>query len=298
MIDYVKAYFVDKETILEHISSSYTMNCNNYSRFCTRQQREINYTSYFKDFFNLNIKINNKRGFIQNSLHVLYNCLNGANINRNDNDFSYSNLLSSLDYVENLLDYPLDEVELSRGLEFGFNIEVPFDVDEFVTNDCIFYDYRTHKSTQSDDERTIKVFTKGYYDFKIYNKGKQFQSPGFLLRVELKFNDKRGFNNLGIYTLNDLRDKENLRKIFDLMHTEFETHMIIVDNIDRREFSDYKKKKLYRYTAFKFWNELSADKLKEEKKKFMKLLQKNNLLNNKKFVLDGMKSKFSELIDK
>ncbi|MGV8914137.1 MAG: hypothetical protein ACOH1X_01680 [Kaistella sp.] len=296
MIDYIRAYFKNKDTVRHHISDCYGMNINRYTRFSKRDDDEIKYCTYFRDFFNLNIKITNKKGFVENSLHTLYNNINGSEINRNDNDFTYNNLLSSLDYVKNLLDCPLEDAFLSQGLEFGFNIEVPFDVDCFINNDCVFYNYRTHTSTEDTDVKTIKVFSKGYCSFKIYNKGKQFQLPYPLLRIELKFLDKRGFNNLGIYTLSDLSDKDNLQKIFNLMYSELDKHLMMVDNIEVREFTDYKKKILYRYCSFKFWKELPSFKLKKEKSKCLKMLQKNKLLNNKIFVLDAIKSKFDELI--
>ena len=298
MIDYIKAYFKDKDAIQHHISQSYGMETNEYSRFCKKENRQINHCSYFQNFHNLYIKITDKSGFVENSLHTLFNNMNGSEINRNDNDFAYSDLIVSLDYLETLLDCSLDDAYLSQGLEFGFNIEVPFDVDDFINNDCVFYNFRTHTSTEDTDVKTIKVFSKGYCSFKIYNKGKQFQLNYPLLRVELKFIDKRGFNNLGIYTLSDLSDKNNLQKIFNLMYYEFNKHLLIVDNIEVCAFSDYKNRIIHRYTSFKFWNELPTFKLKKEKLKCLKILQKNKLLNNKKCVLDAIQSKFYELINK
>ena len=82
------------------------------------------------------------------------------------------------------------------------------------------------------------------------------------------------------------------------MYDEVNKHLMIVDNIGVRAFSDYKNKILHRYTSFKYWNELPTFKLKKEKLKCLNILQKNKLLNNKKYVLDAMESKFYELINK
>jgi hypothetical protein len=299
MIDYIKGYFKNKGDVQNHVTECYGMTVGNYTSYCPLANELIDRYTYFRDFYNLNIKITNKKGFVENSLHTLYNNMNGSQINRNDNDFSYNNLLSSLDFVQSILGCSLHDVNLSQGLEFGFNIEVPFDVDEFINNDCVFYDYRPHSNTETvcTDVKTIKVFSKGYCAFKIYNKGKQFQLPYPLLRIELKFLDKRGFNKLGIYALSDLSDKDNLQKIFNLMYSELGNHLMMVDNIEIREFTDYKKKILYRYCSFKFWNELPTFKLKKEKVKCLKILQKNKLLNNKNYVLEAIKSKFNELIN-
>jgi len=295
MIDYIKAYFNDKNQVFENVHSAYTMNHHHYFRFDEKTQKMIQYNTYFKKFHNLNFKITNKTGFVQNSLHCLFNNINGATINRNDNDFSYSNLLTSLDFVQNISDYPLDEMNISEGLEFGFNLEVPFDVDDFILNSCVLLKYKPLDNT---DIKTLISFTNGYCRLKIYNKAKQFSLPKSLLRIELKFIDKRAFNKLGIFTLADLAEKDNLYKIYEVMHNLINEHLMVVDNIAIRNFSDYKNKKLHRFCSSKFWNELPKSQLKFEKERCKKALSKNNLLVNKKILLSLMEAKFYELIDK
>ena len=298
MIDYFKAYFNDKNQVFKHVNSNYPMTHNHYERFDIKTQAMVTHDTYFKDFYNLNLKITNQKGFVQNSLHCLYNNINGATINRNDNDFSYNNLLTSMDFVQNILDYSLDEMNLSEGLEFGFNLMIPFSVDDFILNSCVLLNYKPHTHLDTTDTKTLISFTNGYYRLKIYNKSKQFSLPYSLLRIELKFIDKRGFSKLGIYALSDLADKENLYKIYDVMCNLINNKLMIVDNIDNRNFSDYKNRKLYRYCLPKFWNELPKSKLKIEKTKCQKALTKNNLLTNKKTLLELMDAKFYELIDK
>ncbi|AZI66542.1 hypothetical protein EIB71_02085 [Kaistella daneshvariae] len=298
MIDYIKGYFLDKNKAYEHIESTYGMNSIHYSRYNKKQQKMINYDSYFKDFHNMNVKITNKKGLVENSLHVLYNNMNGAEINRNDNDFCYSDLLTTLDFVKDVSDYSLDHIYLGQNLEFGFNLKVPFDVDKFILNECVLYDYKPHTWLENTSEKTLKSFTKGYYRFKIYNKAKQFSLTHQLLRIELKFIDKRGFNDLGIYSTADLADKENLYSIYELMYRLIDEKLMIIDNIEIPNLTEYKKRKLYRYTSAKFWSELPTTRLNIEKMTCQKLLKKNNLLTNKKILLELMESKFFELIDR
>lgn len=297
MIDHIKAYFENKEAVFSHISNTYGMNSNIYERYCKKRNQMVHYNTYFKDVYNMYFKITNEKGFVENSLHSLYNRMNGSEISRNDNDFSYRDLLKTLDFLKNYTDYPLEKINLSQGLEFGFNLQVPFDVDNFIVNDCVFYGYKTHAELENTETKTFKTLKKGYYKLKIYNKGKQFNLSFPTLRIELRFLDKRGFNNLGIYTLHDLSDQENLKKIYDLMYDEIKNHLLIVDNIEVRGFSDFKNKKLYRYTSSKFWQELPRIKTKIEKQKFYKMLEKNNLLTNKKMLLSLMESKFYQLIN-
>lgn len=298
MIDYFKAYFKDKNKVFNHLNRNYSLTHHHSEGFDKKTQEMVIRDTYFRDFYNLNLKITNRKGLIENSLHCLYNNINGANINRNDNDFSYSNLLTSLDFVQNILDYSPDEMNLSQGLEFGFNLIIPFNVDDFILNSCILLNYKPHTHLDSTDTKTLISFTNGYYRLKIYNKSKQFSLPYPLLRIELKFIDKRGFCKLGIHTLSDLADKENLYKIYNVMYNLINDKLMIVDNIERHNFSDYKSRKLYRFCTSKFWNELPKSKLKLEKIKCEKALLKNNLLTNKKTLLELMDAKFYELIDK
>ena len=298
MIDYIKAYFTDKNVVFNHLNSAYGMNTMHYARFNKQQQEMIYYDTHYKDFHNLNFKITNKSGYVENSLHTLFNNLNGSEINRNDNDFSYSNLLTALDFVTDISDYPLQECNLSSQLEFGFNLEVPFNVDDFILNQSVLLNYKPHTYLENTDMKTLKSFSNGYYRLKIYNKGKQFSNPNQLLRIELKFTDKRGFQKLGIYKLSDFADKENLFKIYDFMYHFIEEKLMIVDNIEHQSFTDYKKRKLYNFCLPKYWNELPRSKVNSEKFKCKKMLVKNNLLTNKKILLELMESKFYELIDK
>lgn len=288
MIDYIKAYFADKDTVFKHIHGRYDMDSNFYERFDIEEDKFVQYQTYFKNFENLFVKISNKTGFVENSLHVLYNNLKETKSNRNDNDFTYSNLLESLDFVKNISNYPLDNMGLSQGLEFGFNIEVPFNVDDFVVKDCLMLDFKPHTFLENTETKTLKEFTRGYYRLKIYNKGKQFNRPNPLLRIELKFLDKRGFNNLGIFKLHDLSDQANLHKIFELMMFLIDKYLLIVDNVEVRGFSEYKHRKIHRFCSFKFWNELPKNKLKSSKENCYKTLEKYKLMENKKLLLNLM----------
>lgn len=297
MIDYIKAYFADKDTVFKHIHGAYKMDSNCYERFDIKKKEVVQYQTYFKSFHNLFVKISNKLGFLENSLHVLYNNLKQPDSNRNHNDFTYSNLLESLDFVKDLTDYPLEKMMLSQGLEFGFNLEVPFEVDDFIVKDCLMFDFKPHSFLEHSEEKTLKEFTHGFYKLKIYNKAKQFSLPNPILRIELKFLDKRGFNNLGIFSIKDLSDQTNLYTIFKLMMYLISKHLLVVDNVENRGFSDYKHRKIHRFCSFKFWHELPHFQLKSSKVNCYRTLEKYKLMENKKLLLSLMESKFYELIN-
>ena len=82
------------------------------------------------------------------------------------------------------------------------------------------------------------------------------------------------------------------------MYRLIDEKLMIVDNIQNQTFSNYKKRKLYNFCLPKYWNELPKLKVKSEKLRCKKMFLKNNLLTNKKILLELMESKFYELIDK
>src|SRR5690606_36415927 len=123
MIDYIKAYFANKDLVFTHLNNSYGLSSNKYERFDRKRNEMVSYNTYFESFENLFVKITNERAFVGNSLHALYNRLKGAEINRNDNDYFYSDLVETIQYMETLLGCPPTELALSQGLAFGFNLE-------------------------------------------------------------------------------------------------------------------------------------------------------------------------------
>ncbi|MCL1647752.1 hypothetical protein M2T70_02205 [Elizabethkingia anophelis] len=297
MIDYIKAYFPDKHEILRIMQENYTLEKINYSRFDLAKNETVLYETYKKGFQNMELKITNQGAYIHHSLHHFYNKI-VYGMDGNFNDFNHSSLTSSINFLEDQIKFPTDKLHLSQGLEFGLNIRLPFDLDHFILNECILYDFcEASKVPQPHDEQVYKEFEKGNYRLKIYHKGRQQCKGDNILRVEVKFLDKRDFNKNGIYTVSDLNDRDNLIFLYDKLCNMVKFKLMCVDNIGNRQFTLYKRNKLYKYCSHKFWAELDKNKFKIESRKVYPYFDKNNLVNHKNTLLTLMDSKFTELLD-
>jgi len=298
MIDYIKAYFPERDEILNLMRENYTLEKINYTRFDKKENEIISYETYKQNFENMELKITNKEAYIHNSIHHFYNrAVYG--VDGNFNDFRHSNLVNSIDFLEDRIKLSSDKLYLSQGLEFGLNLKVPFDIDQFILHECILYDFsEVSKFPQPTEEQVYKEFEKGNYRLKIYNKGRQqCKNLESILRIEIKFLDKRDFNKKGIYVLSDLEKKDNLYFLYDKLFTLIKSKLMCVDNIEGGNFTNYKKTKLYKYCSPKFWAESNKDKFKLESRKVFPYFEKNKLLEHKKVLLTLMDSKFIELLE-
>lgn len=297
MIDYIKAYFPDKNEILKIMRENYNLEKISYSRFDKTKNEAVLYETYKKEFENMELKITNQGAYIHNSLHHFYNKF-VHNIDGNYNDFSRSAIVNSIDFLEEQIKFSPENLHLSQSLEFGLNLRLPFDLDHFILNECVLYDFcPASKLPQPNDGQVYKEFEKGNYRLKIYHKGRQQCNGGNILRVEVKFLDKREFNKNGIFVLSDLKDRDNLIFLYDKLYNLVKFKLMCIDDIENRQFTNYKKNKLYKYCAHKFWSELDDDKFKIESKKVYPYFDKNNLLEHKNTLLYLMNSKFEELLD-
>lgn len=297
MIDYIKAYFPDKNEILGIMNENYRIDKFNYSRFNKKKEEFVLYESYKKEFENMELKITNQNAYIHHSLHRFYNEI-VYGIEGNYNDFNYSSLVNSVDFLEEQIKYPAEKLKLSQGLEFGLNLVVPFNLDNFIIKECVLYDFREASLfPEPTGEKIYKEFEKGNFRLKIYHKGRQQCKGENILRVEVKFLDKRDFNKKGIIVLTDLLDKENLIFLYNKLYEMVSYKLMCVDNIENMKFTNYKKNKFYKYCSPKYWVELNKDKFKTESKKVYPYFEKNKLLEHKKEILMLMDNKFIELLD-
>lgn len=298
MIDYIKAYFPDRNDIFRLMQENYNLDKFSYSRFDKKKNESIHYETYKKKFENMELKITNQEAYIHNSLHHFYNKF-VHNIDGNYNDFSLSKLVNSIDFLEDQIIIPSTKLELSQGLEFGLNLyNPPFDIDHFVLNECVLYNFKPATEVPEATENLVyKKFNYGNYCLKIYNKGKHQTNNEPILRVEIKFNDKRDFNKLGIVYLNDLSDRDNLIFLYEKLYNAVKYNLMVVDNLENKKLTGYLKNKLYKYCTHKYWAETPNPIRKKQHKNAINSFEKHNLFANKKTLINLMDNKFAELLE-
>lgn len=159
----------------------------------------------------------NANFFVQNSLHKLFT--GGFN----HNDFSYSELVTTIDKVCRLLKFPAERFKLKGRFEYGVNLQLDCNVNDLINADC---SYKKAKAIPMIGNRKVygKKFEYSKYAFKIYNpimkmeleNRKKLDVPHNILRIEIQtiISELRGKGKpIPVNTLADLKDKNILKRL-------------------------------------------------------------------------------------
>ncbi len=305
MIDLVKAKFLDKDRIEGKLISekdnfpvegrySYSFAEKKYP---LRSRRE-----------NLFINVTEKRATIENSLHKYFNN-HVSGQNQNFDDFHLCDILYALDVLEHELDYPLNDTILTS-LEFGFNIKMDICPTKFLINNVLMYDAKTPcYDPKNDKNKKIKKFTYTEYEIKIYNKTldqsrhkqfKAFLKGTKILRVEIKFKSKRLLNEMGIYSLADLKRQLVYQNLMNAFLKKYE-NLLIIDSYNGNHLMKKKDRKFVSdCTHPNYWSKLKDERhgntITNHKKKLKKLIKKYDLDTWKKNLRIDLLNKFHELM--
>ena len=188
---------------------------------------------------------------IEGSLHKYWN--NGGN----QNDFTLPALYKSVVGFSKFLHVSPYSLTI-HNLEFGLNIHPTLNASEIMRDIICFKNRSPIKPIDDDRGFYIEFDTYDYY-FKIYDKGKQYNTTN-TLRIEIKAKNSGFLKFASIYTMADLLNVNNLkslgRKIDNLLgKVVFDDNTInpnilsIPDNkvyqflINPRAWIDYRKKK-------------------------------------------------------
>lgn len=293
MVDFIRLVYDDKVDIEEFILMK-----ENFEKLYTileYHSGEILYP-YRTSLENMDVAVNDKVVIVKNSIHKLHNLLQG-NGEQNYNDFTYSQLCKTIDFLQSKL-IGIDSTKITM-LEFGLNIYTPMPAEIIVRENII-----GHKEKQY--SHNLKFRGKGEYlqfdynDFyiKVYDKAKQNSLNSNILRFEVKFIRRRGFNRLGIFTLSDLKVIDNLNRLFTYLLGRFD-EMVIVD--DFTHLSDDDKNTLINYLSKRYWIDIDKKYSRQTKLKyklkFKAFLEEHDLLNTKTELRNELVSKYTFLID-
>lgn len=295
MIDFIRIYYYDKRRLERFILKD--------KRFVEVLRIEEERTSqirypYRTKICNMDVSITENHATIKNSIHKLKNIRKGYG-NQNHNDFSYSQLVKTIDYLcSRLID--LDKTKITQ-LEIGLNIETPLKAIKIISTNVLMHDY----SGPNMDEKyggsgKFILFKHDEYYIKIYDKAKQFRlKHKNILRFEIKFIRRSLINDHGIVYLKDLKSKENLKKLFDYLLRRFD-EMIIVDKTPK-DISSEDNIQLSLFKSSEYWTKYKDRSLRNKKSediiKFQQILKKYDLLKMKNNLRQLLVEKFNYLIN-
>lgn len=296
MIDFVRVNYQDKNRL-----ERFVMNKENFEKVYTvleYHSREILYP-YKTNLSNMEIVINEKGGYVKNSLHKLNNLLmTGAE--QNYNDFGYSELCAITDYLkDNVID--VMETKLTQ-LEFGFNINVPRSAESIIKKSVLMHNLERHTALRKfRGKGYLLEFEHSNYIIKIYDKAKQYNRNENTLRFEIKFISAKEFNPLGVYNITDLKSKNNLSMLFKYLMKRFDELLIVDDYSENSEIPAEDIYKLNALSSFIYWENLSNNKQRQKKmnhkRKYFKLLETYDLLKTKNMLKNQLVQKFEKLIN-
>lgn len=298
MIDFIRVHYKDKSSLEVFIQDPDKFD-NLYSKM-NFHTGEIMYP-YKTNMHNMEITINEKSGYVKNSLHKLYNVLK-TNREHNYNDFAYSNMMRTIAYLESKV-IDISSNPLTQ-FEFGLNIKVPQSAQELISRHVLMHNFESHTNTSTYKGRGyLKGFEHYNYIIKIYDKAKQYKTEYKLedniLRFEIKYTSSKEFNPLGVYTLKDLKDKNVLNTLFEYLLKRFD-ELIIVDEYSIETVSKADFNKLNIYSSCSYWKrfeKLSRQSKMVHKKKYTSLLKENNLFRTKSMLRELLIEKFEHLIN-
>ena len=297
MVDFVRVHYSDKSRL-----EPFVMRQENFEKVITSldyHAAEVLYP-YKANLGNMEIVINENGGYVKNSIHKLNNLLVTGQ-DHNYNDFPYSELCSTIDYVSDKI-IDVNERKLTQ-LEFGLNISVTKRAETIIKKSILMHKLDRHTALRKFKGRGYLLeFEHTNYIIKVYDKAKQYKRRENTLRFEIKFISPKEFNPLGVYNLEDLKSKENLENLFNHMLKRFD-ELLIVDDITKnieitaRDFDD-----LNIYSSFAYWENLLNNNQRQkkmiDKRKYHALLEKYNLLRTKRTLRALLVEKFEELINK
>jgi hypothetical protein len=294
MIDNLKIFSTKKNEFENHIIANRIVDLKQYYEPFTG---EIKPYPQKGRKHNLEVAINEKTASITGSIHKYYNLDNDLGL-QNYNDFNYSQISSTINQM--IETFKIANTSSITNLELGFNIVIDKDPQKYIDNYLLMYDLKApNRNDKFSGQGDYKEFRMTDYYMKIYNKSKPNKLDKHILRVEIKIIRKRLLHLLGVYTLEDILNKEILKNIFELLMQKFEG-LTIIDEFSEIDIPPDEFEKLKSYMNDNYWIRIKEKKTSEQiyslKKDFRMLQNKYNLNKIKKEIESKLYSKFNELI--
>lgn len=294
MIDFVRIHYKDKSVFEPYVDNE--ENFKNVFKVLEGNSGEILYP-YRAKLGVMDIVVTEKGGYVKNSLHKLYNYIHKKEDMNHDN-FEYSKLCDTIQLISRIP--RLTQTSLTN-LEFGLNIRVDRPAEVILKKSVLMHQYEGYNHNRKfNGKGELKQFDHANYLIKVYDKAKQYKLPYYLLRFEVKFTRRRDFNKAGIYNLDDLKNKDNLKELFKVYMMRFD-EMQIIDAISEESIGSEDLQKLSMFKNPSYWEEDIKEKSgtykMRRRNEFNVLIEKYNLNSTKKELRRQLIEKFNYLIN-
>ncbi|RXG33007.1 hypothetical protein [Leeuwenhoekiella marinoflava] len=296
-MDLIKFRMLDKEAFDFRTETKKTIKLT--SRFDYETGEILEFPKNGK-YYNMEANITKNASYLKGSLQKFGNLYQGLG-NQNYNDFSFCDCK---EYLQILCDdlYIIPDKTKITNLEFGLNIEVPYDPKILIEDALLMFDFKDHNIREGfNGKGNYKEFKKSDYSIKVYNKSKQYKQSTHILRIELKIIRARILERNNIFSLADLSREETHETLFELLLASFEKLMIIdVDKLNKALKTD-EINHLKNFTNPNYWNQLQKDLKPNQFYKAKRMcnahIEKYNSSRMKEFIKKALQAKFKELMN-
>jgi hypothetical protein len=233
---------------------------------------------------NFYIRNTNKGLLIRGSLHKYRSRIKGIATRKqieqyqgfNGDLFTLSDINETLQTLCEVIGFA-PSLAVLQNIEIGVNCEVSFDPKKFLKG-MLFH--RSNFDYKTDHEGNYIQFNYQTYFLKIYNKGKQYDLPRNVLRVEIKVMAMKKLKDVGVEleTLNDIR-AVTLLQAFEVLYNEFEAVTYYDHTLRLEDLTSKQQGKAIEYQSKNYWQELDKQQKKYNKKQLEAMIQEfsNNL---------------------
>jgi hypothetical protein len=270
MIDFIKIKITD-ETLIDRIWK------NDLLVYEGRSEKRFNdeiKEFVTKSYKNLYFRKYQNRLEITGSIHYFFN--NGFH---NANDFYISNCIDTIIQIQDIFSLDLSKCFLIN-LEYGVNINPIIPVSEVIHN-LIYHEKRQFGRPNTHFNYKI-AGNEAYKQIKAYDKSVQFPNQcENMFRFEVKTKQAKFIHSLGLFTLQDLINRDNYNLLTTSLSKEWD-NVLLFDlsiNINTKFFNTV------------FWEEIlkngNRNKFNNQKKLYYKKLGTNNLHTNIRKIIES-----------
>ncbi len=180
--------------------------------------------------------------------------------------FKWDNLQTELSNLENKLNLSNENLQIVN-LEIGVNIQTPFEVTPFLRRNLISYKGQSFNEYWPDNRGFVlgKFCKLSQYSVKIYDKGKQNNTPENIMRFELRFTKMAILKKRGIENLNSLKCFHTSNSLLSLLLNAWDNVLIFdsVINLKDKRIKPKHRRLLDKGNNPRYWEEMKEKNKRE-----------------------------------
>lgn len=291
MYDFVKIHV--KNICIQSIKQNMFLEFHSKLNHKTGEVKENELIAEF-DGLEFTIK-NNQHLFFNGSVHKFWN-----QTNTNYNDYTINDFKQTAEVLDEKFDLNAFSC-LLHNLEFGVNINLPFETETFLNAIISFKGKEYELDTFNGFGKLLRFRFNRYYELKIYNKGMQYNLNDNILRFEIKVKKMHYFKSkkINIQTLADLLNLDVIEDLKKQLIKTFKELLIYDESINLKEVNRRSDRELLiNGRNPKYWQNLSnlnPNTYKKKRKRFRELISIYGKSNIQKNVLDLIEQKLEKI---